>query len=96
MPPSHGFLLRDIHEDIEDHIKYDSAWESEDGETPDTPLNIRAIGIFNRLQDAGWFKTERWGMERTVVMRRHQPVSNVADRLRRNRPRLRFWEDPIN
>ncbi|MDP3537946.1 MAG: DUF5716 family protein [Azonexus sp.] len=69
MPPSHGFLLRDINKDIEDHIKYDSAWESEDGETPDTPLNIRAIGIFNRLQDAGWFKTERWGMERTVVMR---------------------------
>ena len=69
MPPSHGFLLRDINKDIEDHIKYDSAWESEDGETPDTPLNIRAIGIFKRLQDAGWFKTERWGMERTVVMR---------------------------
>ena len=30
--------------------------ESEVVETPDTPLNIRAIGIFNRLQDAGWFK----------------------------------------
>lgn len=27
MPPSHGFLLRDINKDIEDHIKYDSAWE---------------------------------------------------------------------
>ncbi|MBA4192352.1 MAG: hypothetical protein C0467_30645 [Planctomycetaceae bacterium] len=70
MPPSHGYLLRDIHKFIEEHITYDDTWVEEEGEAPaDTPLNIRAIGIFNRLLDTGWFRTERYGMERTVSMR---------------------------
>lgn len=69
MPPSHGFFQRDIHRDIEDHLSYDGAWEAEDGESAETPLNIRAIGVFNRLMECGWFRVERYGMERTVSMR---------------------------
>lgn len=69
IPPSHGYLLRDITKLIEDHIAYDSAWEAEEGETAETPNNIRAIGYFNRLQEAGWFRVDRYGMERTVSMR---------------------------
>src|SRR3546814_13414911 len=40
----------------------------ESGEFPDTPLNIRAIGIFNRLLDTGWFRLEKYGIEKTVNM----------------------------
>ena len=68
IPPSYGYLQRDIHKDIEDHLTYDEAWEAENGESPDTPLNIRAIGIFNQLHECGWFRVDRYGMEKTVTM----------------------------
>lgn len=69
LPPSHGYLVRDIHKDIEEHITYDFCWIDEGDDPPETPLNIRAIGLFNQLLECGWFKTERYGMERTVSMR---------------------------
>jgi len=69
LPPSHGYLLRDIHRDIEEHIAYDFQWIDEGNEPPETPLNIRAISLFNQLLECGWFRTERYGMERTVSMR---------------------------
>ena len=58
LPPSYGFLQREITQEIEDHLKYADEWQPESGDQPDTPLNIRAIGIFNRLVEAGWFRLE--------------------------------------
>lgn len=69
LAPSYGHLQHNIHKFIENHIAYDDAWVDEDGDEPDTPFNMRAIGIFNRLLEAGWFRTDRYGMERTVTMR---------------------------
>lgn len=68
MPPSYGFLQREITHDIEDHLKYADEWQPESGEQPDTPLNIRTIGVFNRLVEAGWFRLEKYGIEKTVNM----------------------------
>ncbi len=66
MPPIYGFLQREIIQEIEDHLKYADEWSPESGDLHDTPLNIRAIGIFNRLHDAGWFRLEKYGIEKTV------------------------------
>ena len=68
LPPSYGFLQREINQEIEDHLKYADEWQPESGDQPDTPLNIRAIGIFNRLVEAGWFRVEKYGIEKTVNM----------------------------
>lgn len=68
LPPSYGFLHREITQEIEDHLKYADEWQLEAGDQPDTALNIRAIGIFNRLLDSGWFRQERYGIEKTVNM----------------------------
>jgi hypothetical protein len=68
LPPSYGFLQREITQEIEDHLKYADEWQPESGDQHDTPLNIRAIGIFNRLLDAGWFRLEKYGIEKTVSM----------------------------
>lgn len=68
MPPSYGFLQREITQEVEDHLKYADEWQPESGERPDTPLTIRAIGIFNRLLETGWFRLEKYGIEKTVSM----------------------------
>lgn len=68
LPPSRGYLLAEMHKFIENHITYDDAWVEEGGVSPKTPVDIRAIGVFGRLQEAGWFKVERHGLERTVQM----------------------------
>ena len=68
LPPSYGFLQREITQEIEDHLKYADEWQPESGDQPDTPMNIRAIGIFNRLVEAGWFRLEKYGIEKTVNM----------------------------
>jgi hypothetical protein len=68
LPPSYGFLQRDVTQEIESYLKYADEWQSESGEQPDTPLNVRAIGVFSRLVDAGWFRLEKYGIEKTVNM----------------------------
>lgn len=68
LPPSYGFLQRDIIQDILDHIEFAPAWQPEEGEEPDTPLNIRASGYFHRLVESGWLRTERYGLANTVSM----------------------------
>ena len=54
LPPSRGYLLSELHKFIENHITYDDAWVEEGGVSPETPLNVRAIGVFGRLQEAGF------------------------------------------
>ncbi|WP_315139322.1 Wadjet anti-phage system protein JetA family protein [Achromobacter marplatensis] len=68
LPPSYGFLQREITQEIEDHLKYADEWQPETDDQPDTPLNVRALGIFNRMLDAGWFRLEKYGLEKTVSM----------------------------
>ena len=73
LPPSHGFTTRDITQDIEAELAIHDSWIDEDGATPETPLNIRAITIFNRLHDCGWLRLDRHGVDKRVSM---TPVVN--------------------
>ncbi len=69
LPPSNGFAVRDIVQDIEDELLNQDAWESEEDQSPETPLNVRAHLVFNRLLDSGWFRLDTFGLEKRVTMR---------------------------
>lgn len=69
LPPSHGFSTREITQDIEDELLLQEVWEDEDSETPETPIGIRANGVFNRLLESGWFRIDRYGVGWNVTMR---------------------------
>lgn len=69
LPPSHGFSTREITQDIEDELLMQEVWEAEDDEMPETPIGIRANGVFNRLLDSGWFRIDRHGIGWNVTMR---------------------------
>ena len=69
LPPSHGFSVREIIQDIEDELVTQDLWENEDGATPDTPIAIRSNAVFNRLIESGWFRLERHGVEKKITMR---------------------------
>lgn len=68
LPPSYGFLQRDITQDIEDHLAYAGEWQLESGEQADTPLGNQAVAVFHRLLDSGWFRVDKYGIEKTVNM----------------------------
>lgn len=69
LPPSHGYTTREIIADIEEELLCQDTWESEEGEAPETPVGIRAAGVFNRLVEAGWYRVEKHGLGRRVSMR---------------------------
>ena len=69
LPPSQGFSVREIVQDIEDELLTQDIWEAEDGDLPETPLNIRALQVFHRFEEAGWFRLEKFGLEKRVTMR---------------------------
>ena len=69
LPPSHGFAVREIMQDIEDELVTQDLWENEDDSTPDTPIAIRSNAVFNRLIESGWFRLDRHGVEKKVTMR---------------------------
>src|SRR5258708_3407142 len=68
LPPSFGFPTREIPREIEDELQAQDEWELEDGEVAETPLNIRAIEVFNRLRDSGWLRVDRHGVRDMVSM----------------------------
>lgn len=68
LPPSHGYLQRDIVRDIESYLDTAPSWELEEDDTPETSLNGRANNRFNRLMDAGWLRVERSGLDKTINM----------------------------
>lgn len=68
LPPSNGFAVREITRDIEDELLTQDAWTAE-GDTLDTPLNIRAINVYKYLLECGWFRLEQHGIEKRVTMR---------------------------
>lgn len=68
LPPSDGFISREITADIAEELQYqDWSPEAED-ETPATPLSIRAAAVFGRLRDAGWLRVDRIGVREKVTM----------------------------
>ncbi len=69
LPPSKGFAVREILQDIQDELLSQDSWESEDGQPPETDFAVRAHMIFNRLSDSGWFRMESFGLEKRVTMR---------------------------
>lgn len=69
LPPSHGFTTREIIADIEEALLCQDTWDSEDGYTPETPIGIRAAGVFAHLVDAGWYRIEKHGLGKRVTMR---------------------------
>lgn len=69
MPPSQGFSVREIVQDIEDELLTQDIWETEEGYSPETPIGIRASQVFHRLEEAGWFRLEKFGVEKRVAMR---------------------------
>ena len=73
LPPSQGFSAREIVQDIEDELLTQDIWETEDGYSPETPINIRALQVFHRFEEAGWFRLEKLGVEKRVTM---QPTVN--------------------
>ncbi|MCK9285551.1 MAG: DUF5716 family protein [Rhodocyclaceae bacterium] len=69
LPPSHGFSVREIVQDIEDELYTQDIWDAEDGHSPETPINIRANQVFHRFEESGWFRLEKHGVEKRVAMR---------------------------
>ena len=68
LPPSVGFLMREITADIAEELQYQD-WDPDgDDVTPATPLAIRANIVFNRLKDAGWIRVDRVGVREMVTM----------------------------
>jgi Family of unknown function (DUF5716) len=68
LPPSVGFQRREIVSDLEGYLLTDDPWETEEGETPNTPLNTRANNIYERFRIAGWLRQERIGAREMVSM----------------------------
>lgn len=71
LPPSRGFPTRTITQDIIDALELQEAWDNEDSCVPETPVEIRAAAIFNRLLECGWFRIDQPRFEKKVTM---QPV----------------------
>lgn len=70
LPPSIGFSVREIVQDIEDGLLVQDLWEAEDDCSPETPINIRAQQVFHRFEEAGWLQYERQrGIEKRISMR---------------------------
>jgi len=69
LPPSQGFTVREIVQDIEDELLTQDIWETEEGYSQETPINIRALQVFHRFEEAGWFRLEKFGVEKRVTMR---------------------------
>lgn len=69
LPPSQGFSVREIVQDIEDELLTQDIWEAEEGYSPETPINIRALQVFHRFEEAGWFRLEKHGVEKRITMR---------------------------
>lgn len=68
VPPSHGYARREITSAIERYLLGDDPWEDEDGQAPDTPLNVRANNIYERFRQAGWLRQEKLGAREMASM----------------------------
>jgi hypothetical protein len=69
LPPSTGFSMREIIQDIEELMQDQDVWEAEEGCAPESPLNVLSNQVFHVLLEAGWLKLEKFGVEKRVTMR---------------------------
>lgn len=68
LPPSVGFLRREIVADLERFLLTDDPWEAEEGEAPEASLPARANALYERFRAAGWLRQERIGAREMVSM----------------------------
>jgi len=68
LPPSGGIPRREIVSAFERYLLTDDPWEADDGEAPDSPLTVRAAGVYDRFRQAGWLRQERIGAREMVSM----------------------------
>lgn len=68
LPPSSGIPRREIVSAFERYLLTDDPWEADDGEAPDSPLTVRAAGVYERFRAAGWLRQERIGAREMVSM----------------------------
>lgn len=69
LPPSNGFSMREIIQDIEELMQYQEVWEVEEGCAPESPLSVLSNQVFHVLVDAGWLKLQKFAVENRVIMR---------------------------
>lgn len=84
MPPPAGWNRRDLLIVIEQQLEDDDPWEIEEGETANTPTNIRAHNYLSRLIKSGWLLEERVGLAvvismPTVVARLMETLQNFIE-----------------
>lgn len=71
-PPSSGFPIKTIVQDIVEALEFEGAWDNEDsGEMIAEQADVQAAAIFNRFHDCGWFRIEQPRFGKKVTM---QPV----------------------
>lgn len=68
LPPSTGFLRREITAAIERYLLTDDPWVSEEGDVPGASLVERANAIYERFRSSGWLRQERVGAREMTSM----------------------------
>ena len=68
LPPAAGWNRRDLLMVIEQLLEDEDPWEAEDGDSPNTPIGVRAHNYYRRLVDAGWLLEERIGLAYVLSM----------------------------
>lgn len=63
-----GLLHRTVTMEIERFILNRTDWMDEDGEEPDTPVNVRANLALTRLVECGWLREETAGVRKFLDM----------------------------
>lgn len=74
-----GLLHRAVTMEIERFILTRSDWVGEEGEEPDSPLNVRANMALNRLVASGWLREEGIGLRKFLDM--HPTVQKFLELL---------------
>lgn len=74
-----GLLHRSVTMEIERFIERNADWVDEDGESVETPLNVRANLALARLVECGWLREERVGVRTFLDM--HPTVQKFLELL---------------
>jgi hypothetical protein len=69
LPPSRGFTVKAIIDQIKDILLMMDIWENEEGHSAEIPFETRANTVFHYLLDCGWFQRETLGFEKLISMR---------------------------
>lgn len=68
LPPSRGFPTKVIIQDIAEALELMDTWDDEESCISETPTEVRAAWIFNRLYECGWLRIEQPRFDRKVTM----------------------------